>query len=89
MKESGLTCTAPAQGDLLTIGYIVYKLDENTPDTPLDISFFKRHASCARSPSFTNTREMSARHKLAPGKRSISFARKYSNLKSFAMPQGF
>lgn len=42
----------------------------NNPDSlpkPLDYNFFKYNASCARSPSFINLREVSCRFKLPPG----------------------
>lgn len=52
--------------DLLTIGYVIYKLDD--PDVgPLDINFFKYNASVAKSPTFINMREVCGRHKLSPG----------------------
>nr|XP_022333320.1 calpain-B-like isoform X15 [Crassostrea virginica] len=52
--------------DMLTIGYVIYKLgDEN--HGPLDVKFFKYNASCAKSPSFINLREVCGRHKLSPG----------------------
>ncbi|XP_021353807.1 calpain-B-like isoform X17 [Mizuhopecten yessoensis] len=54
--------------DLLTIGYVIYKLKENMEsDGPLDIKFFKYNASTAKSPSFVNMREICGRHKLPPG----------------------
>lgn len=34
---------------------------------PLDTRFFKYNASCAKSPSFINMREVCGRHKLSPG----------------------
>lgn len=34
---------------------------------PLDINFFKYNASCAKSPSFINMREICGRHKMSPG----------------------
>lgn len=56
--------------DLLTMGYAVYKL---SPDdkVPLDLKYFKGHASAARSPSFINLREVAGRHRLPPGKYCI------------------
>ncbi|XP_069118054.1 calpain-B-like isoform X11 [Argopecten irradians] len=54
--------------DLLTIGYVIYKLKENMDaDSPLDMKFFKYNASTAKSPSFINMREICGRHKLPPG----------------------
>lgn len=56
--------------DLLTMGYVIYKLpDEN--HGPLDVKFFKYNASCAKSPSFINLREICGRHKLTPGTYAI------------------
>ncbi|XP_064600052.1 calpain-9-like isoform X2 [Liolophura sinensis] len=52
--------------DMLTIGYCIYKLDEEQPGN-LDLSFFKYNASVAKSPSFINLREVCGRHKLPPG----------------------
>lgn len=52
--------------DLLTIGYAIYKIDDNS-DKPLDMRFFKYHASIAKSPAFINMREVCGRHKLEPG----------------------
>ncbi|KAK6622950.1 hypothetical protein RUM43_008802 [Polyplax serrata] len=54
--------------ECLTIGFAIYKLDD--PDRlpkPLNLDFFKYNASCARSPSFINLREVSCRFSLAPG----------------------
>ncbi|ESO90128.1 hypothetical protein LOTGIDRAFT_124076 [Lottia gigantea] len=53
--------------DLLTIGYVIYNLKEGQSAGPLDVNFFKYNASCAKSPSFINLREMCGRHKLPPG----------------------
>ncbi|XP_041353027.1 calpain-A-like isoform X3 [Gigantopelta aegis] len=56
--------------DLLTIGYVIYKLtDEN--QGPLDENFFKYNSSCAKSPTFINMREVCGRHKLPPGTYAI------------------
>ncbi|KAL5008174.1 hypothetical protein ScPMuIL_013755 [Solemya velum] len=56
--------------DLLTIGYVIYRLkEENTG--PLDMNFFKYNASCAKAPSFINMREICGRHKLEPGTYAI------------------
>ncbi|XP_062596941.1 calpain-B-like isoform X11 [Saccostrea cucullata] len=52
--------------DMLTIGYVIYKLDDENHG-PLDLKFFKYHASCAKSPSFINLREICGRHKMSPG----------------------
>ncbi|XP_061172467.1 calpain-B-like isoform X9 [Saccostrea echinata] len=52
--------------DMLTIGYVIYKLDDENQG-PLDLKFFKYHASCAKSPSFINLREVCGRHKMSPG----------------------
>ncbi|CAG5125959.1 unnamed protein product [Candidula unifasciata] len=56
--------------DLLTIGYVIYKLED--PDCgPLDMKFFKYNASVAKSPTFVNMREVCGRHKLPPGTYAI------------------
>ncbi|CAH1791248.1 unnamed protein product, partial [Owenia fusiformis] len=52
--------------DLLTMGYSIYRLKD--PDCgPLDLTFFKYNASCAKAPAFINMREVCGRHKLPPG----------------------
>lgn len=51
--------------DLLTIGYSVYKTKSKTT-SPLDKNFFKYNSSVSRS-TFSNSREVVGRHKLAPG----------------------
>jgi len=67
--------------DLLTVGYVIYKvadLQEMVPDSQkrldgaaqgktLDVNFFKRNKTMARSPAFVNTRSVCGRHKLPPG----------------------
>jgi calpain len=53
--------------DLLTIGYVIYKLKEDCGTGPLEMKFFKYNASVAKSPSFINMREICGRHKLPPG----------------------
>ncbi|XP_076463680.1 LOW QUALITY PROTEIN: calpain-9-like [Babylonia areolata] len=52
--------------DLLTIGYVIYKVEEGQTG-PLDLKFFKYNASVAKSPTFINMREVCGRHKLEPG----------------------
>lgn len=52
--------------DMLTIGYVIYKLEDEVHG-PLDVKYFKYHASCAKAPSFINLREVCGRHKLSPG----------------------
>jgi calpain len=52
--------------DLLTIGFCIYHL-KDAPDGRCDTAFFKYNASCARSKTFINLREMSARFRLPPG----------------------
>ncbi|KAM4693240.1 calpain-8 isoform 2-T2 [Discoglossus pictus] len=52
--------------DLLTIGYSLYSLANHT-ETHLDSQFFMSHPTAARSGSFINTREVSARLKLPVG----------------------
>ena len=52
--------------DLLTIGYVIYKLP-SADCAPLDMEFFKYNASIAKSPAFINQREVCGRHKLKPG----------------------
>ncbi|XP_071523076.1 uncharacterized protein [Panulirus ornatus] len=59
-RKLGLEC--------LTIGFAIYHLrDPDDLPRPLDLNFFKYHASVARSPSFINMREVSCRFKLPPG----------------------
>ncbi|GFS10500.1 calpain-A-like [Elysia marginata] len=38
---------------------------------PLDLNYFKYHASVAKSPTFINMREVCGRHKLEPGTYAI------------------
>eukprot|EP00914_Ancora_sagittata_P021515 GHVO01042593.1.p1 GENE.GHVO01042593.1~~GHVO01042593.1.p1 ORF type:complete len:778 (-),score=128.21 GHVO01042593.1:745-3078(-) len=57
--------------DMLTIGYAIYKLKEESSSGPLDVKYFKYNASVAKSPSFINMREICGRHKLAPGSYAI------------------
>ncbi|XP_039279357.1 calpain-A isoform X2 [Nilaparvata lugens] len=54
--------------ECLTIGFAMYHLEDpdNLPK-PLDEKFFKYNASVARSPTFINLREVTARFKLPPG----------------------
>ncbi|KAL8596286.1 hypothetical protein ACOMHN_021325 [Nucella lapillus] len=52
--------------DMLTIGYVIYKLDMVQVGT-MDMEFFKYNASVAKSPTFINMREVCGRHKLPPG----------------------
>ncbi|GFO35614.1 calpain-a, partial [Plakobranchus ocellatus] len=56
--------------DLLTIGYVIYKLEDPNCG-PLDMKYFKYHASVAKSPTFINMREVCGRHKLEPGTYAI------------------
>ncbi|XP_059154720.1 calpain-B-like isoform X2 [Physella acuta] len=56
--------------DLLTIGYVIYKLEDPNCG-PLDMKFFKYNASVAKSPTFINMREICGRHKLPPGTYAI------------------
>ncbi|RUS84595.1 hypothetical protein EGW08_007622 [Elysia chlorotica] len=56
--------------DLLTIGYVIYKLEDPNCG-PLDVKYFKYHASVAKSPTFINMREVCGRHKLEPGTYAI------------------
>ncbi|PAA90525.1 hypothetical protein BOX15_Mlig026089g1 [Macrostomum lignano] len=49
------------------IGYILYQVGESDPPGPKEMNFFKYKASAARSPTFGDTREITGRHKLAPG----------------------
>ncbi|XP_061172464.1 calpain-B-like isoform X6 [Saccostrea echinata] len=57
--------------DMLTIGYVIYKIPEGTGEGPLPLDFFKYNASCAKSNSFINMREVCTRHKLSPGQYCI------------------
>lgn len=47
-------------------GFAVYQL-ESEDQLPLGKDFFRYNASCARSPTFINLREVVARFKLHPG----------------------
>ncbi|XP_062596940.1 calpain-B-like isoform X10 [Saccostrea cucullata] len=57
--------------DMLTIGYVIYKIPEGTGEGPLPLDFFKYNASCAKSNNFINMREVCTRHKLSPGQYCI------------------
>nr|XP_022333312.1 calpain-B-like isoform X8 [Crassostrea virginica] len=57
--------------DMLTIGYVIYKIPDDTKEGPLPLNFFKYNASCAKSNSFINMREVCTRHKLPPGQYCI------------------
>ena len=48
-------------------GFAIYQLDDPEANLPLDTDFFKYHASCARSKTFINLREVVNRFKLHPG----------------------
>ena len=53
---------------LLLSGFAIYHLDDpEALELPLDTDFFKYHASCARSKTFINLREVVNRFKLHPG----------------------
>ena len=45
---------------------IAAQIDDKTAG-PLDATFFRYNLSTARSPTFSNVREIVGRHKLAPG----------------------
>ncbi|XP_072240112.1 calpain-1 catalytic subunit-like isoform X1 [Leuresthes tenuis] len=56
--------------DMHTIGFAIYKIpDEHrgAPSVHMKKDFFLRHSSCARSNTFINLREVSARLRLPPG----------------------
>nr|XP_022332375.1 calpain-B-like isoform X8 [Crassostrea virginica] len=57
--------------DMLTIGYVIYKIPDDTKEGPLPLNFFKYNASCAKSNNFINMREVCTRHKLPPGQYCI------------------
>ncbi|XP_078315625.1 calpain-B-like isoform X9 [Crassostrea virginica] len=57
--------------DMLTIGYVIYKIPDETKEGPLPLNFFKYNASCAKSNNFINMREVCTRHKLPPGQYCI------------------
>lgn len=70
--------------DSLTIGFAIYKLEDghfDVTDKPLSkigfkhqaltTEFFKYNASVARSPTFINLREITARFRLSPGQYCI------------------
>ena len=52
--------------DLLSAGFCIYSLGEEEPGR-CETDFFRYNASCARSKSFINLREVSGRFKLPPG----------------------
>ncbi|KAK3800956.1 hypothetical protein RRG08_001204 [Elysia crispata] len=51
----------------LRIGYVIYKLDNNTGSDPLDYDFFKYHSCEVRSKEFSTDRDITDRHKIKPG----------------------
>ncbi|XP_034044966.1 calpain-1 catalytic subunit-like isoform X2 [Thalassophryne amazonica] len=56
--------------DMQTIGFAIYEIPEEfrgCPSVHLKKDFFLRHSSCARSETFINLREVSARLRLPPG----------------------
>ncbi|XP_065943520.1 calpain-B isoform X7 [Magallana gigas] len=57
--------------DMLTIGYVIYKIPEESGAGPLPLDFFKYNASCAKSNNFINMREVCTRHKLPSGQYCI------------------
>eukprot|EP00105_Crassostrea_gigas_P020935 XP_011439862.1 PREDICTED: calpain-B isoform X11 [Crassostrea gigas] len=57
--------------DMLTIGYVIYKIPEGSGAGPLPVDFFKYNASCAKSNNFINMREVCTRHKLPSGQYCI------------------
>ena len=59
MRDEGL--------DLLSVGFAIYALRDAEPGR-CTADFFRYNASCARSNSFINLREVSGRFKLPPGK---------------------
>ncbi|XP_041839933.1 calpain-1 catalytic subunit-like [Melanotaenia boesemani] len=56
--------------DTHTIGFAIYEIPEEfrgSPSVHMKKDFFLRHSSCARSETFINLREVSARLRLPPG----------------------
>ncbi|XP_056228680.1 calpain-1 catalytic subunit b [Seriola aureovittata] len=56
--------------DMHTIGFAIYEIPEEyrgCPSVHMKKDFFLRHSSCARSETFINLREVSARLRLPPG----------------------
>ncbi|VDP67591.1 unnamed protein product [Echinostoma caproni] len=53
--------------ELHTIGYAIYRLTDRNRDGLLGRAFFLSNQTVARSPTFTNMREVCGRHKLEPG----------------------
>uniref|UniRef100_A0A3Q1FEZ3 Calpain 11 n=2 Tax=Acanthochromis polyacanthus TaxID=80966 RepID=A0A3Q1FEZ3_9TELE len=56
--------------DMHTIGFAIYEVPaefHGSPSVHLKKDFFLRHSSCARSETFINLREVSARLRLPPG----------------------
>jgi len=56
---------AEGEGNLLTMGYMLYKLDGANAG-PCDLNFFKFNKASGRS-NFVNMREVCTRHRLPPG----------------------
>ncbi|XP_037546072.1 calpain-1 catalytic subunit-like [Nematolebias whitei] len=52
--------------DMHTIGFAIYKV-QDSPSVHMKKEFFLRQSSCARSETFINLREVSARLRLPPG----------------------
>lgn len=67
-KNRRLSRASRAGGLFLTIGFIIYKVDDpyNCPK-PLNSNFFKYASSVGRSKKFANSREVTTRFKLPPG----------------------
>uniref|UniRef100_A0A7N6FLL7 Calpain 1, (mu/I) large subunit b n=1 Tax=Anabas testudineus TaxID=64144 RepID=A0A7N6FLL7_ANATE len=53
--------------DMHTIGFAIYEVRGHVIGQTLKKDFFLRHSSCARSETFINLREVSARLRLPPG----------------------
>jgi calpain len=65
---------AEGSGDLLTMGYMLYKINDpklaDPNSGPLDLNFFKFTQATGRS-AFSNMREVCTRHRLPPGNYAI------------------
>jgi len=57
---------AAGEGDMLTMGYMIYQ-EKTQASGPLDLNFFKFNQATGRSPTFSNMREICGRHRLKPG----------------------
>jgi len=52
----------------LSVGFVIYRLKEESGSGPMDESFFKYNLSVARSKSYINQREVTHRFRMEPGR---------------------